>query len=31
MDLRQVEIEAGRRYEIACTAKLTQCRAVDVP
>ena len=30
MDLRQVELKAGQRYEIACAARLTQCRAVEV-
>ena len=31
MDLQQVELKAGQRYEIACTAKLTQCLAKVVP
>ena len=31
MDLQQVELKAGQSYEIACTAKLTQCSARVVP
>ncbi len=31
MDLQQVELKAGQSYEIACTAKLTQCLVKVVP
>ena len=31
MNLQQVELKAGQSYEIACTAKLTQCLVKVVP